>query len=212
MISSSIPLQRVIAILLLALGILFASGCDTGQQAVEPEAPTTRPGPSGAFDLDWELFDAVRVETAGDRKVDVVLPAELQQEIEIVSLEIPENLRKLTGRAVRISGVGYLTRSGVIDDAVHQFALLPPSAISCACCALPDTRLSWTIFVDCSRRAWPLPDGDPFFATVEGVLQIEKDNYLGCLFVLESARATVQPLEEPIPASHDSHSKPENNE
>jgi hypothetical protein len=156
--------------------------------------------PAGPIELDWEAFRQVEVTTAGGRVPDLALRRELQDEIEILEIVLPPALEAAAGKPVRISGVGCLTPSGVADDGIRQFALLPPFGMICLGCGTPDPRMEWTIFVDSSAIPWPQPDRDPVFATVEGILRVYANNFLGCAFMIDATAIVARPLSE-MPAS-----------
>lgn len=156
--------------------------------------------PAGPIELDWEAFRQVEVTTAEGRVPDLALRRELQDGIEILEITLPPALEAAAGKRVRIGGVGCLTPSGVADDGIRQFALLPPFGMICLACGTPDPQMEWTIFVDSSAAPWPQPDRDPVSATVEGILRVRADNFLGCAFTIETAAVEVRPLSE-MPSS-----------
>lgn len=149
------------------------------------------------IDLAWDSFKEVKVDAAEYRPIDLVLPEHLQYENVYRAVVLPGELREALGKRVRLSGIVFLNQSGIKNDRIHQFALLPPYSVACNHCAEADSRMEWTIFVDSSAKPWALPDQDPLIATVEGVLGVKDDNFLGCALTMRDADVSdLKPLEE----------------
>lgn len=196
-------------IIILLILLVIALGALTLNQSSRPQelAATRHHKPKeiimpdfpkkGLIDLAWDSFKEVKVDAAEYRPIDLVLPEHLQYENVYREIVLPGELREALGKRVRLSGIVFLNQSGIKNDRIHQFALLPPYSVACNHCAEADSRMEWTIFVDSSEDPWPVPDHDPLIATVEGVLGVKEDNFLGCALTMRAADVfDLKPLEE----------------
>lgn len=127
-------------------------------------------------DAMWSLMEAAKIPARPD-----------------VAPTFPQELRAKDGERVSISGVAFVMPDGVQDGNVRWCVLMPPARYGC-CGVSCDPRPEMTIYVDCSKAPWPVPEGPQVMATVQGRLRLEKGSESWCLYTLEDAAVrTVAP-------------------
>ena len=105
----------LLLLLVLVVGVLVLQ---YSGPSIEGEANVIvrNPSETSPVDLTWAPFEEVKVKAAEYREIDLVLPAHLQYENEYIEVNLPNELKAAVGKRVRLSGIAFVTQSGVKND------------------------------------------------------------------------------------------------
>ncbi len=125
---------------------------------------------------------------------------EVEMDLEdLVAVRFPESVLQAEGRQMRLAGMAFFLKNGIVDEKIHKFMLIPAKGIIWCCVPIPKPRAEWTVLVDCSNDPWPIPEQfGPMQIAVEGELKLNEPNSIDYVYQLVNTRIVPMKPEEVI--------------
>jgi len=142
---------------------------------------------NGVIEGGWALLE----------QVDVEMDLE-----DVVAVKFPESVLQVEGKQMRLAGMAFFLKYGIVDNKIHKFLLIPVKGVIWCCTPIPKPRAEWTVLVDCSNDPWPIPNPfGPMQVAVEGRLELLEPEKVDYIYQFNNAKIVPMRPEEIVDTS-----------